>query len=729
MKVQMCRGIINLSVNLRRILLIKRSYVSLGFKSSKFSTFETKITSQNDSELTHIFDRFNTYLESDYKPVYKNDGLDFKVKLDLCENVSEVCNLFSENKGRITPNELLNLLSKVIQINSIIRSSKNHDSEDNIPIPDFKAGFDFEDNVDYFPPADFCSVSLNNFRTVNIKRLDPRVSEIFIQLVNKSDNLTVEQILYLNRICEFIKGYHTKVILSFSEDKITPSIYKMDETNLIRTAMVLARRSENVDFVKMFISEVFKKIHLFNNSQKMLLFQLMSNSSKCSSIFLTCFSEYLEYTTKSDCKQVSSPHSTFTERDFIRFLTSYANNQKCISKELFKYLLSKCLVADLNELKLDEIMDLLWVSNKFNSVDLFLPKVKDFLGSSLEQIGPNRLTMLLWCYSNSNIIDIQFHKNLEDAAISLSDQLTTKNISLCAYGLSLKSVPGSESRFLNTIQGIFPITLHHDILDDIVSNIIHFNGLDLSMLAYSYSRHLCGSSVLHQCIQEGLINYVEDLPADCITRVVYSYARISGKQSLFNSFVYSIFQRMHQFPIHEFVKVLWSYLAMKFYDHKFWTTCLETVVNKFDLIINDKRCYLLYPVIKILVKLKITPETKDLTRLANHVSKFFWDSQHRNQTSQVVSKVLELIPEVHDVVFDSNEDNFLVDVTFGKSDGTRYSVMIYNSSNMFNQCPIADLRLKELFLSNKGYNIIRVLEDVWVSLDTNDQIKVIQSQL
>eukprot|EP00375_Theileria_parva_P001319 XP_763990.1 hypothetical protein [Theileria parva strain Muguga] len=436
----MCRGIINLSANLRRILLNKSFYVSLGLKNAKFSTFDSKISSQNDPELTHIFDRFNNYLEPDEKPSNNDDGLDFRSKLDLCEKVSEVCNIFSQNKRKLTPNELLNLLAKVIQINSIIRSSKSKDFEENIPIPDFTTTFDSTDKVDYFPPSDFCSVSLNTFRTVNIKRLDPRVSEIFIRLVNKLDTLTVEHILYLNRMCELIKGYHSKVILSFSEDKIATNIYKMDETNLIRTAMVIVRRSENVDFVKMFISELFKKIYFFNNSQKMLLFHLMSNSSKCSSIFLSCFSEYLEYITKSDCEQAQSQLSTFTERDFIKFLSSYANNQKCISKDLFEYLFSRCLVAHLNELSLDDVMDLLWVSNKFNSVDLFLPKVKDFLGSNLEDIGPNRLTMLIWCYSNSNITDNQFHKYLEDAAITLSDQLTTKNISLSAYGLSLKSV-------------------------------------------------------------------------------------------------------------------------------------------------------------------------------------------------------------------------------------------------------------------------------------------------
>ncbi|UKJ89636.1 hypothetical protein MACJ_002888 [Theileria orientalis] len=722
---KVCRGIPRINADLARILLRRRFYTSLEVVEYGFGGILSNEVPRNGVEQPENLDRCTKRLEAD---VFQ-ESLDFNTKLYLCESVSEVCEFFSENAAKLSANQLLLMLSRIVQINSISMCSKGLDYDEEIEPPDdFKVDA-LNKQFEYFPANEFCLVSLNKLKCVNVKRLDVRVVEMFMKLMNKMAEMDKEKVLYMNKICKYISGYHRKLILSSSEDLVGPCLSQMGPKDMVRTAIAIASESENVEFVKIYISELFKNVHLLNKDQKMMIFETMSKAKRCSTVFLARFADYLNECASSEKKgsidEVNSADGAssrvetdqkFSESEYIKFLSVYSNNQKCIPRNLFKFLLAKCLVVDFNKLSLRNLLDLVWISNKFNNVDLILPKVMGLLTQKIREIGPESLTMLIWSYSNSKMDNRGFHEALEQAAIDVSQELTPKNIALCAYCLSLKRADGWESRFHNHIQG------------DIVANINHFNGLDLAMLAYAYSSALCGSNVLHQCIQESALNYVEELPADCISKLLVSYARISGKTSLFTAFMTSFLQRMHQFPIHEFIQVMWAYLVMKFYQSAFWTTCLEVVVNNFEQVINDKRCYLLYPVLKIITQTNLVPLSSDLTRLMNHTKKYFWASQHKNKASELVSQAVRLVEGAENVKYDYDVDNFLVDVAFSIN-GTNYTLLIYNDTNAFNQSPIGDLRLKELYLSNKGCKILRILEDIWVNSDTQSQVAIISSQI
>ncbi|UKK02630.2 hypothetical protein MACK_002724 [Theileria orientalis] len=722
---KVCRGIPRINADLARILLRRRFYSSLEVVEHGNGGIQAKQGFCNVFEQPQNLDRCTKHLESNLF----QESPDFNTKLYLCERVSEVCDLFSENATKLSTNQLLLMLSRIVQINSISTGFKSIDYDEEIEaIDDFKAD-SLNKEYDYFPDNEFCLVSLNKLKCVNVKRLDVRVVEIFMKLLNKIAEMDIEKVLYMNRICKYISGYHKRLILSSSEDFLGPYVSRMDPKDMVRTAIAIASESDNVDFVKLYIEELFKNVDILNKDQKMTIFETMSKAKRCSTVFLVRFANYLNYCASAEkegsidevnsgdgASSIVETVQKFSENEYIKFLSVYSKNQKCIPRNLFKYLLAKCLVVDFNELSLKNVLDLVWISNKFNNVDLFLPKVMGLLTQKINEISSESLTMLIWSYSNSKMDNRGFHEVLDQAAIDISQELTPKNIALCVYCLSLKRAEGWESRFHNHIQG------------DIVANINHFNGLDLAMLAYAYSSALCGSNILHQCIQESSINYLEDLPADCISKLLVSYARIPGKTSLFSAFMTSFLQRMHQFPIHEFIQVMWAYLVMKFYQSAFWTTCLEVVVNNFEQVINDKRCYLLYPVSKILTQMNLVPLTSDLTRLMNHTKKYFWATQHNNKTSEVVSQVVKLVEGVENVKYDYDVDSFLVDVAFSIN-GTNYTLLIFNYTNTFNQAPIGDLKLKELYLANKGCKIVRVLEDIWVNSDTHSQLAIISSQI
>ncbi|BAM42175.1 conserved hypothetical protein [Theileria orientalis strain Shintoku] len=727
-----------------RILPRRRFYSSLEVVESGIGGIEKNGVLRKGAEQLQNPDRRTRRLESEFR----QESLDFSSKLYLCERVSEVCELFSENATKLSANQLLLTLSRIIQINSISVRSKSIDYDEDIEPPeDFKVDA-IDKGHDYFPANEFCPVPLNRLKCVNVKRLDTRVVEIFMKLMSKMAEMDREKILYLNRMCRYISGYHRKLVLSSSEDLLGAYVSQMDAKDMVRTAIAVASESENVEFVKIYIAELFKNIDSLNKEQKMIIFETMSKAKKCSTVFLVRFAEYINDCASAergcgidevDSSDVASSRvdsdQKFGEGEYIQFLSVYSKNQKSMPRHLFKHLLARCLVVDFNKLSLSNVLDLVWISNKCGSVDLVLPKVTGLLTKKIAEIGPESLTMLIWSYSSGKMENRGFHEVLEQAAIDVSQELTPKNIALCAYSLSLKRADGCESRFHNHIQG------------DIVANISHFNGLDLAMLAFAYSSALCGSNVLHQCIQEAALNYVEELPADCISKLLVSYARIPGKTSLFSAFMMSFLQRMHQFPVHEFIQVMWAYLVMKCYERAFWTTCIEVVSNNFEQVINDQRCYLLYPVLKIITQITIissassifatvtnsfavnlVPLTSDLTRLINHTKKYFWASQLKNKNSELVSQVVKLVEGAENVKCDLDVDSFLVDVAFSLN-GTNCTLLIYNDTNTFNRAPIGDLRLKELYLSNKGCKILRVLEDFWVNLDTPSQVAIISSQI
>ncbi|AFZ81212.1 hypothetical protein BEWA_006210 [Theileria equi strain WA] len=581
-----------------------------------------------------------------------------------CQSIEDVCELFKKNRQRLSANDLIILLSRIIEV-----STK---TADKLP--------EYQDNL--WIPTPFCLIPLARlYGRINILDTDKRVSEIYTDIIHKFDCFTPTQVLYINKFGDYIKGYHNNIISSSSEKLISSQIWNLDTDDLCRAGSVLASKSNDIEFVKLFTHVVLGKLIYMSHEQRGFIFKIMANSKKCSSLFLDGVSRYV---LKKDF---------FSDSDTISILSGYAKRQSSCPSVFLKALLEKSLALDFSKINQTELYDLIWASCKYsNGLEEIFSRAHDLLLHSIDKISAKSLSMLIWSFGNSKFDSQHLFNALEKRAIDVSDNMTPSNIAICVYWLSRKLARGTKASFHENVEGV------------IISNIAHFNGLDLAMLASGYVDIRAGSAALHQCIQESCLKYSDDIPADCITKILRSYATIVGRESLFTSFQFHFLERIHQFPTHELCTVLWSFAVMRFYDPLFWKECIQTI--NFEDVIDNNRCYLLFPALSIVTEMQPELISPEVLRLLNHTRSSFWKAQIRDfseETSEQVKRILSELSEIDDICICTDKMGFLVDISF-KRNSKEFAVLLYSDYDTFgeNNRPTGAMLLKERFLRNRG---------------------------
>ncbi|KAK1442660.1 hypothetical protein BgAZ_301780 [Babesia gibsoni] len=669
------RGIARL-LTLRRNMMhvIRRRFVSV--ERPLLEDFSTENYPVTRLDKTHLWD-------------LTNQTPDIRTVMATCSSTDDVCSLFSKYRPYLKPCDLILFLSKIFDLTC--RKSKNSS----------------DSTCTLWPITDFCVADLSGRHgKVNVMRLNSSVADMYSDVLSRLNSFSVTQMLYLNRLGEFIRGYQNRLLQSHSELIISACAWQLDPSDLCRCVTVLAKHSDNVDFVKLIGHVSLNKLRHLDPVQRMVVFQGLAGAKHASTLFL-----------QEAAKYALNP-KIFVEKDVVKLLACYAGKPSSCSPAVLESLLDRASQLDLSSLEPKDLCNLIWATCKYSkkSEDVF-KRSEPLIIQHCDSLPPRSISMLLWAQAESGYTSPEMLSALENAAMKNSQLMSTTNVSLCIQNIAKLKDIGDPSCF------------HQHIEEEVIANISHFNGLDLAMIAEGYAKLGLGSSTLYQCIQECALKYAGDLPADCLAKLLWAYARVGGNESFFSALQFHMLQRVNQFTAHELCRVLWAYAVMKFFDVGFWGNCLSLI--SIEHLQSNKRCSILYPALSEVIAVRKDLVSADTLRLLNHTKPMFMEEEMSRYYHNSGNRIVEVLS--HNGIgatspYDCN--GFLLDAYFEDGD-KHFGVLFYGKHNTIGSArkPSGDMLIKSRYLRRKGISLIHILREAFMEMDDSDAFAVVQRQM
>ncbi|GBE61697.1 hypothetical protein, conserved [Babesia ovata] len=609
--------------------------------------------------------------------------------LDSCSSCEDVCSVFKERRPRLKPAELILLLSRVVQLGC----RQRRDADQAL--------------CELWPRTDFCLVALCCLHgRHDVMHLPSGVGDMYTDVISRIDCFSPTELLYLVRMGAYIRGYHNRILRSHCERILSTSAWRLDYTDLCRTATVLACSSDSVPFAKLIGHVCVSRLLELPQCQRMMVFGALAAAKHGSTLFL------------QSCVRHALNRNVFTGTDAIKALVCYARKPSACSPAVFENLLRRCVDLDLSCLEPLELCDLLWVTCKYSDMSReMFQRCEPLLLQHCATLPGRNVSMLLWALADSGFESPALLSALESAATASAASMSPANVALCVNSLSQLKGAGEASDF------------HVKIEEEVIANIMHFNGLDLAMLAEGYARLGLGSATLHQCIQESALRYADDLPADCLSKLLWSYGHLVGRESFFAGLQFSLLQRVNQFSAHELCRALWSYAVQRFFDVAFWNSCLTLLdVNQ---VRGNRRCSLLYPALADLVAVRKELLTADVLRLINLTKGMFMNDELASYCADTGERLARALGSLNITASTGDVfEGFLLDASF-EHQGVRHAVLVYTRANTVDSGsrPSGGMILKARYLRRHGIKVLHVLRDAFMAMDENQCAALLSRQL
>lgn len=634
-------------------------------------------------ENAHVpLDRVNPADLATWKP-------DFRTSVASCVSTNDVCAVFAEHRHSLKPSDLILLLSKIVEVNCQ-RIEANGAPEHFI-----------------WSSTIFCGIDLCGLKgKVNVMRLDSGVADMYSDVLSRIHAFTSTEILYLIRIGVYIQGYQNRLLRDHAERLLSACAWQLDATDLCRCATALAESSNNVHFVKLIGHVSLSRFHDLDAPQRLMIFRALSSARQASTLFL-----------QGAIRYAMNP-KIFVGQDIVSVLTCYARKPSACTPSLLESLLERASNLDLTQIDPLDLCGLIWATCKHSKSpsDIF-QRAEDLIIEYCPSLPARSISMLLWAMAECGYTSPELLSALEMAAIRASESMTTSNVALCVQSIANLKEIGSASEF------------HDHVEADIIANASHFNGLDLAMLAFGYSKLGMGSATLHQCIQECALKYAEDLPADCLAKLLWAYGRVGGRESLFTGLQFHMLQRVNQFSVHELCRVLWAYAVMRFYDVGFWRNCISML--PVEHVRDNPHCAILYPSLSEVTTVRKDLLNSDTLRLLNHTKLFFMNEELSRYCSKTADRISDALQSIG-IEASSQHDfkGFLLDSYFEYGD-QKYGVLVYSDHNTVGKSlrPSGEMILKRRFLCRHGLKILHVLREPFLNLNKDDASAVLSKQM
>ncbi|CRG97542.1 conserved Plasmodium protein, unknown function [Plasmodium gallinaceum] len=601
----------------------------------------------------------------------------------------------------------------------------------------------------------------------NLKFLDEeyliRVGYIYLNNSNKKKNIN-----YINR-------YNSKNFIETYINFVQSKIKSMDNQNFIKLLEFISNNNyKHIHFYRECKNEVYKRYNNFTDEQIMKLFYLYSQNINASD-------KILMHNFLNSIVDMFSDN-LIEQKNIVKIQINKLNkiDDENESHKINK--LNEKIEPNKNELKKESkelnipiyvILNGIWANAKyFKDYPFLLKKCEMIILKNFKNFGSSTISMLIWAYStveNKNN-DLCFNNNLylklKERALMLYKFMTPKQLSNSLLGLSTtlgRTINNEgdvnidyheeiEKYLLEKEKGI--IEKEKDIEKENKKNYKNFTFLnfftseDLANMCYSYSLVRCGSKELHTLLQSALLNKLNDLSPQNISKIAYAYGNLYffSSYTLLSSLQYEILQRIHQFSHYEICDILWCYCINKFFDANFWK-CMLHVINIEK--INDPRCSLLYSSLSYvnLINSSIL-DSYNVLRIFNFLREYYWDFQITEYPHNFANDVIETLENENDLILSkkdqlnaSSEKNmfhyiqklfdyegFLIDIYF-EYKNQKYAIFLYTSLNTTSDgSPVGENILKTRFIKKKKFKPIHLLFNIWKNYNQN-KINLIYSQL
>ncbi|CRH02402.1 conserved Plasmodium protein, unknown function [Plasmodium relictum] len=603
---------------------------------------------------------------------------------------------------------------------------------------------------------------LQNLKYLNEEYL-VRVGYIYLNNSNKKKNIN-----YINR-------YNSKNFIETYINFIQSKIKSMDNQNFIKLLEYISNNNyKHIQFYRECKNEIYKRYNNFTDEEIMKLFYLYSQNINASD-------KILMHNFLNSIVHMFSDH-LLEQKNIIKTQVDelIKKNDEIESYQINK--LKEKIELNENELKkkskeltipLYVILNGIWASAKyFKDYPFLLKKCENIILQNIKNFSSSTVSMLIWAYStveNKNN-DLYFNNSLylqlKERALILYKNMTPKQLSNSLLGLST-----TIGRTINN-KGDVNVDFHEEIEKYLLEKekgkiekensiekknkekyrnftfLNFFTSEDLANICYSYSLVRSGSKELHTLIQSALLNKLNDLSPQNISKIAYAYGSLYffSSYTLLSSLQYEILQRIHQFSHYEICDILWCYCINKFFDANFWKCMLHVIdIEK----INDPRCSLLYSSLSY-VNL-IDPSILDsynVLRIFNFIREYYWDFQIMEYPHKFANDVVETLQNENNLIISKKDflsphsekniflyiqklfdyEGFLIDIYF-EHENQKYAIFLYTSLNTTSDgSPLGENILKTRFLKKKKFKVIHLLFNLWKDYKQN-KINLIYSQL
>lgn len=640
--------------------------------------------------------------------------------------------------------------------------------------------------------------------------------------------------IYLNnsnkkRNPHFISSNHSncsnKEFIDMYINMIQNKVKNMNNNNFIKILEYVSNNNyKHIQFFKECKKEIYKRYNNFTQVEIFKLFYLYSQNINASDKLL--MNDLLK-----SILQICSPQEKY--KNIHSHVEIICDKKHVDAKNELPYELQH---NNMKTVPLSNLLNVLWTNAKyFKDFPLLLKYSEQVILKNIKNFSSSTISMLIWAYStveNKRREQLEFDQNifveLKNKALEVFQKMTPKQLSNSLLGISTtigrtidnegyvntdfhdavekylldwdenngkkknrkrnKTNDKSDNKNCNQYDNN-----KKDYQDGIKGNIPFrnrnflnfFTSEDLANICYSYALVRCGSKEFHFLLQSCLLNQLNDLSPQHISKIAYTYGTFYfySSYSLLSSLQYEILQRIHQFCHLELSDILWCYCVNKFFDSKFWKFVLQ-IIN-FDKI-YDPRCALLYSSLSYMniVDSSIL-ESQNVLKIFNNLREYYWDLQvceypHafaneiintlNQENEEILSKQVDnniKISKHNDIYVDeklvkenlqsvyfpskklSSDNNhiqneniptfeyvkklidfegFLVDIYF-EYKNEKYAVFLYTPLNTTrDQYPLGENILKTRYMKKRKFKIIHLLYNVWKEYK-HKKINLIYSQL
>ncbi|CXJ13845.1 conserved Plasmodium protein, unknown function [Plasmodium berghei] len=605
-----------------------------------------------------------------------------------------------------------------------------------------------------------------------------------------------------------VKRYCNKNFLEIFINLIQTKIKSMNNTNFIKLLEYISNNNyKHIQFFREIKSEIYKRYNNFNDEQIMKLFYLYSQNINASddclmhyfmnSIMMIFSENQVANKKKTNINFVKfnndiNPMIYDKNNEVIKTSTDVSlgkNTKKHCSTSKIDNNIDKINTEEVVKKKEEEIplyllLNIIWVNAKYFKESTFLlKKWENIILKNIHNFGSTTISMLIWAYSNveNKNSELYFDNNLyiklKDRALELYKYMTPNQLSnsLLGFSITIGRTTDIEGRAITDFQDeIEEYLLYNsgDINDKSVrrktnnnestnnsntskknegikktsfSFLKIFSATDLSNVCFAYALIRSGSKEFHLMLQSALVNNLNDLSPQDISKIAYTYGTFYfySSYTLLSSLQYEIIQRVHQFSGHEICDILWCYSINKFFDANFWKYMLQGI--NFEKI-HDHRYSLLYPSLSYvnLIDSSIL-ESYNVLRIFNFLKDHYWEIQICSYPHLFANDVIDTIKNQNELILSKESENnekkdtfqyvqklfdfegFLIDIYF-EYKNSKYAIFLYTSINTTsNGYPLGESILKTRYVKKKNFITIHLLYDIWKNYK-GSKIDLIYSQ-
>ncbi|EAA16510.1 hypothetical protein [Plasmodium yoelii yoelii] len=604
-----------------------------------------------------------------------------------------------------------------------------------------------------------------------------------------------------------IKRYCNKNFLEIFINLIQTKIKSMNNTNFIKLLEYISNNNyKHIQFFREIKSEIYKRYNKFNDEQIIKLFYLYSQNINASD---DCLMYHLMNSTMMIFSEDQTSNKKKTNINFEKINNNINptiyNNSEIIKTDtdvsLGKNGKKNCSTSKIDEnteknndekimkkkeeeIPLYLLLNIIWVNAKYFKESTFLlKKWENIILKNVHNFGSTTISMLIWAYSNveNKNSELYFDNNLyiklKDRALELYKYMTPNQLSNSLLGLSITigRTTDAEGRAITDFQDqVEEYLLYNstDINDKSIQKKTNnkesinnsntskknegkkktnfsflkiFSATDLANVCFAYALIRSGSKEFHSMLQSALVNNLNDLSPQDISKIAYTYGTFYfySSYTLLSLLQYEIIQRVHQFSGHEICDILWCYSINKFFDTNFWKYMLQAI--NFEKIHNH-RYSLLYPSLSYvnLIDPSIL-ESYNVLRIFNFLKDYYWEIQTCSYPHLFANDIIDTIKYQNEIILSKESENnekkntfqyiqklfdfegFLIDIYF-EYKNSKYAIFLYTSINTTsNGYPLGESILKTRYVKKKNFITIHLIYDIWKNYKGN-KIDLIYSQ-